>query len=110
MQDAEADDEVECFVELIQIEGVETAVLNLRVEQLPNRHEPLTSVELNTPARFDPHPVLLVVDGGDPPCAARLGEKRVEAVEGADVQHAHAAEVLRKGGDPVAVVASHPGV
>src|SRR6185503_4653694 len=106
VQDSEADDEVELLLEPIEAEGVETAVLNVRVEQLRNRGEALTTLELNTPSRFDPHPVLLVVDGDDALCATRLGQECIEAVEGADVQHAHAAEVLRKGGDPVAMVAS----
>jgi hypothetical protein len=39
--------------------------------------------------------------------AARLREERVEAVEGADVQHAHAAEILGQGRDPVAVITGH---
>ena len=90
MQDPEAEDEVERLLELVEIEGVETAVLDLRAEQLPDRREALASLKLDTPARLDPRSVLLVVDRDDPPRAARLGEERVEAVKGADVEHAHA--------------------
>ena len=109
MQDPEAEDEVERFLELVEIEGVETTVLDCRVEQLPDRCEPLAPLKLDTPARPDPRPVLLVVHRDDSPRATGFGEERVEAVKGADVEHAQAAEVLGKGGDPVAVVAGDAG-
>ena len=107
VQDPEAEDEIERLPELVQIECVEVAVVDLGVEQLPDRGKPLASLELDAPARPDPLPVLLVVDRDDPPRAASLGEERVEAVKGAHVEHAHVAEVLGQGRDPVAVVTGH---
>ena len=104
MQDPEAEDEIERLRQLIQIECVERVVVDLRVEQLPDCGEPLAPFELDAPAGADPLPVLLVVDRDDPPRPASLGEERIEAVEGADVEHAQAAEVLGQGRDPVTVI------
>src|SRR5712692_1338398 len=39
-QDPEAEDEGQTFLELVEIEGVETAVLDLRAQQLPDRVNP----------------------------------------------------------------------
>jgi hypothetical protein len=56
--------------------------------------EALCALELDAPSGGDPEPVLLVVDRHHPGGPSVFGEKRVEAVEAADVEHAEPGEVL----------------
>jgi hypothetical protein len=71
--------------------------------------EALAARELYAPPGRDPEPVLLVVDRNHPVRAAVLGEEGIETVERGDVEHAHPAEVARKCGDAVAVIARNAG-
>src|SRR5579875_3968105 len=89
VQDPEAVDEIEALVELIKRERVHPAVLDARVQQTLDRADPLAALELDAPARGNPVTVLLVVDREHPPRAPTLGEECVEAVEGANIEHAH---------------------
>jgi hypothetical protein len=71
--------------------------------------EALAARKLDAPPGRDPEPVLLVVDRNHPVRAAVLGEEGIETVERGDVEHAHPAEVARKCGDAVAVIARNAG-
>src|SRR5882757_1753333 len=104
VQDPKAEDEVECLVELVQVECVEAPVVDFRAEQLPNCGKPLPTLQLDTPTGADPLLVLLVVDRNHPGRATHLCEEGVEAVEGADVEHSQSAEILGQGGEPVTVI------
>ena len=97
------------FLEPIELQGVEPPVLDPRVQQLVDRSEPLTSLEVDAPACPHPLDVLLVVDGDHVVGAAGLREEGVEAVEGPDVQDRESLEAPRDGWDPVAVIARGPG-
>src|SRR5262245_12880439 len=50
VKDPAAEDEVECLVELVEVKGIEPAVLDSRVEQPPDRPESLGALELDSPA------------------------------------------------------------
>ena len=56
--------------------------------------EPLPALQLNAPPGGDPEPILLVVHRHDPLGPPALGEEGVDAVEAADIEHAHPGEVL----------------
>ncbi len=71
--------------------------------------EPLSALELNAPPGGDPEPILFVVHRHYPLGPPPLGEKGIEAVEAADVEHADPGEVLGKRGDAVAMVARGAG-
>src|SRR3954453_23338209 len=88
VQDPEAEDQVEQLVEPVEVEGVEAPVFDLGPEQGGDRAKTLAALELDAPPGPHPLAVLLVVDRDDAAGAARLGEKGVEAVEGADVEDA----------------------
>src|SRR5262245_40882650 len=62
VQDPEAVDEVEPLVELVHVERVQHPVLDIGVEEVLDRAEPLAALELNVPAALHPLDVLLVVD------------------------------------------------
>jgi hypothetical protein len=91
----------------VQLERVQTPVLDARAQQTLDRLKALAASQLDAPTRANPQPVLLVVDRHHPPRAARLGQERVKAVEGPDVEHAQAVETRRQGRDAVAVVPRH---
>ena len=94
VQDAEAEDQVEALVELVEVEGVQATIGDPRAEQRRDRPETLATDELGPPAGAHPVAVLLGVDRDDASRTARLREEGVEAVEGADVEDAHAAQIL----------------
>src|SRR5438309_7215055 len=71
--------------------------------------EALPAFQLDAPPGSDPKPVLLVVHRHDPLGPSALGEEGVEAVEGADVEHAHPGEVPGKHGYSVTVVPREAG-
>ena len=106
VQDPKAEHEIEGLVEVVEVVCIETVVLHLGVEQAADGGESLASLELHAEARADPLHVLLVVDRHHPSSSAGLGQKGVEPVEGADVEHGKTLEVGGQGWNPIAMVAS----
>jgi hypothetical protein len=86
MQKAEAEDEVEARVEVVECIGVHPPVVDFGAEQALDRVKALADLRASLPAISHPIHVLVVVDGEHPSRAARLGEESVEAVEGANVK------------------------
>jgi hypothetical protein len=110
MQDAEAQNDIEPFVELADIERVHAAVDDLGGDQVSDRVKACPAVELDAKAGLYPVDVLLVVDGDHAPRLLGLGEKAVEAVERADVEDAAPGEAIPiKDAHPIAVIARDAG-
>jgi hypothetical protein len=109
VQDAETEHDVEALPEACHLERVEPAVLDPRPQQLGDRPEPGRRLELDPEPARDPADILLVVDRDHTSRATPLGQKRVEAVERADVEHAHTGQLLGNCAQPVTVVARDTG-
>jgi hypothetical protein len=94
VQDAEAEDGVESLPEAIDLERVQPAAGDARVQKLGDRPEPGTGLKVDSEPAADPGDVLLVVHGHHARGPATLGQEGLEPVERAHVEHARAGELL----------------
>src|SRR4051794_640559 len=89
------EDDVERLAKTVDVERVQPAVLDLGPPELRDRAKPDAGHEVDSEPPANPGDVLLVVHGDHAGGPATLGQKGVEPVERAHVEHARAGQVLR---------------
>jgi hypothetical protein len=88
------------------VKRVQPVVIDLGAQKLSDRPEPGPGLKVDSEPPAHPGDVLLVVDSHHVRGAPALGEKGVEHVKRAHIEHTRARELLGDRRQPVAVVAS----